>query len=79
MYDFYRLTRMPFACLLIVVYVTVLFKRKQQLRTSTSTAFLFMTVFGVLHILASVVTEYTVNNRQTLSPVLNAFAHVIFW
>lgn len=78
MFEFYRLTRMPIACLLITIYVTILFKRKQQLRTSTSASFLCMTIFGIVHILSAVVTEYTVNNRETVAPALNFAAHVVF-
>lgn len=69
---------MPLACLLVTIYISLLFRRKQRLRTSTSTAFLFMTIFGIVHILFAVITEYTVNNRETVSPVINFIAHVIF-
>lgn len=78
MIEFYRLTRMPLACLLIMIYVTVLFKRKQQLRTATSATFEWMTAFGIMHILFAVITEYTVNNRNLVPPVINFIAHVIF-
>ncbi len=69
---------MPLACLLIMVYVTILFKRKQQLRTATSATFEWMTLFGILHILFSVITEYTVNNRNLVPSAINYIAHVIF-
>lgn len=78
MFEFYRLTRMPLACLLITIYITILFNRKQHLRTSTSSAYLCMTIFGIVHILSAVVTEYTVNNRDIVSPVFNFCAHVVF-
>ncbi len=77
MLEFYRLTRMPLACLIITIYI-FLFKRKQNLRTSTSVSFAAMAILGIVHILSAVVTEYTVSHCETVSEAFNFAAHVVF-
>ena len=60
----YMQIRMPLTCLLILIYIFLLFLGKKQLRTVTSRIFEWILFVGIVHVLAAVVTEYTVNNRR---------------
>lgn len=74
----YMQIRMPLACLLILIYIFLLSLEKKKLRTRTSRIFERIAGVGILHVLAAVVTEYTVNNRQQVSFLFNHVWHIIF-
>lgn len=74
----YAQIRMPLTCLLILIYIFLLFLGKKQLRTMTSKIFEWILRVGIVHVLAAVVTEYTVNNRQTVSFLWNHVWHIVF-
>ena len=74
----YMQIRMPLTCLLILIYIFLLFLGKKQLRTVTSRIFEWILFVGIVHVLAAVVTEYTVNNRQQVSYLFNHIWHIVF-
>ncbi len=74
----YMQIRMPLACLLTLIYIFLLTLEKKKLRTKTSRIFEWIAGVGILHVLAAVVTEYTVHNRQQVSFLFNHIWHVIF-
>lgn len=69
---------MPLACLFIFLYVFLIFRKKHRLHTATSLVFAGIVLFTGLHILSAVVTEYTVNNRDTVSELFNYGWHLAF-
>lgn len=75
---FYQI-RMPIACFLIMIYCFWYYGQKKRLHTRTSKTFEKMALITIIHLMAAIVTEYTVNNRDTVSPLLNSVLHVIFF
>ncbi len=78
MMQIYQQVRMPLACLLILVYTFSLYCMKKRLHTMTSWIYEHIAVMGIVHVLAAVVTEYTVNNRNQVSYLFNHIWHIIF-
>ena len=78
MYDIYAAVRMPVACLVILVWATARFRRKIRLHTASYRVFQATTVSGIVHLCATVITEYTVNNRDKLPGWLNDLFHIVF-
>lgn len=78
MTQFYFLARMPLACMMIVAFALAMFNSHRQLKTASYKAFLWLIVSGVMHICASAVTEYTVNNADTVPTWLNDGLHDVF-
>lgn len=76
--DMYMQIRMPLACFLIVSYTFGFYYLKKRLRTATSRAFECLMVSAVVHLLAEVITEYTVNNRDKVSVLFNYCWHLVF-
>ncbi len=74
----YYQIRLPLACLLILVYCYWYYSRKKRLHTRTARTFSMLSAFSAVHLVAAVVTEYTVNNRDKVSPVFNYVWHIIF-
>lgn len=74
----YMQIKMPLACLVILTYTLLLYGLKRRLQTLTSRVFQWIGVAGVIHVLAAVVTEYTVNNRNQVSFLFNHIWHIIF-
>lgn len=74
----YMQIRMPLACLLILIYLFILYIVKPRLHTQTSRIFEGIAFSGMLHVLSAVVTEYTVNNRTQVSYLFNHIWHIIF-
>lgn len=74
----YYQIRLPLVCLLILVYCFWYYSRKKRLHTKTSNIFNLLSAVSVLHLLAAVVTEYTVNNRKKVPEAFNYVWHVIF-
>ena len=74
----YMLIRMSLACLLILGYAIYYYKSKRMLLTRSSRIFEKMLSFTMLHLLAAVVTEYTVNNRDKVPEIFNYVWHVVF-
>lgn len=74
----YMLIRMPLACLLIMVYTFLYYRLKKRLPTKTSKVFEGMAICAIIHLVAAVVTEYTVNNRSTVPEAFNYIWHLIF-
>ncbi len=78
MMQIYQQVRMPLACLLILVYTFSLYCMKKRLHTRTSRIYEQIAMMGIVHVLAAVVTEYTVNNRNQVPGLFNHIWHVIF-
>ncbi len=78
MMQIYQQVRMPLACLLILVYTFSLYCMKKRLHTMTSQIYEQIAIMGIVHVLAAVVTEYTVNNRNQVSYLFNHIWHIIF-
>lgn len=74
----YAIIRMPLACLVLLIYVFLQYKTKKRLANKTSRVFEQTVFMVILHVLAAVITEYTVNNRDIVSPVFNLIWHIIF-
>ena len=70
--------RMPLACLLILAYSFCYYKLNRRLNTQRAIIFEAMTWCGLVHLLAATVTEYTVNNRESVSVLCNSFWHLVF-
>lgn len=69
---------MPLACLLILTYTFSLYCMKKRLHTMTSRVYERIAATGIVHVLAAVVTEYTVNNRNHVPYIFNHIWHIIF-
>lgn len=78
MMQIYQQIRMPLACLLILVYTFSLYCMKKRLHTRTSRIYERIAIMGIVHVLAAVVTEYTVNNRTRVPYLFNHIWHIIF-
>lgn len=78
MIQIYQQVRMPLACLLILMYTFSLYCMKKRLHTMTSRVYERLAVMGIVHVLAAVVTEYTVNNRDRVPCLFNHIWHIIF-
>jgi len=78
MMQIYQQVRMPLACLLILVYTFSLYYMKKRLHTMTSRVYERLAIMGIIHVLAAVVTEYTVNNRNRVPYLFNHIWHIIF-
>ncbi len=78
MMQIYQQVRMPLACLLILVYTFSLYCMKKRLHTMTSQIYEQIAIMGIVHVLAAVVTEYTVNNRDQVSYLFNHIWHIVF-
>lgn len=74
----YMQIRMPLACFLIVLYTFGFYLSKKRLRTATSRAFVFLMACAALHLLAEIITEYTVNNRDKVPALFNDIWHLVF-
>ena len=74
----YMQIRLPLACLLITIYCFWYYKAKKRLNTRTAKVFEAITVTAIIHLISAVVTEYTVNNRQSVPEAFNYIWHVIF-
>ncbi len=74
----YGTIRMPLACIVVVAYSFWFYMTKKHLRTRTTKLFEIMMAAGMLHLVAALVTEYTVNNRGMVSESFNYVWHVIF-
>jgi len=74
----YYQIRLPLACFMILAYCFSYYHKKKRLPTRTSRIFELMCLAALVHLAAAVVTEYTVNNRDKVSPRFNYVWHVIF-
>ncbi len=74
----YYQIRLPLACFLILAYCFWYYHEKKRLPTRTARVFGLMCCAVLVHLAAAVVTEYTVNNRDKVSPRFNYVWHVIF-
>ncbi len=74
----YYQIRLPLACFLIIAYCFLYYRQKKRLHTKTSKTFELLTKVAMVHLAAATVTEYTVNNRDKVSPVFNDVWHIIF-
>ncbi len=74
----YMQIRLPLACFLIMVYCFGFYRLKARLYTKTSQVFEAMVVTTIINLAASVVTEYTVNNRDKVPEAFNYIWHVVF-
>ena len=70
--------RMPLACCAILLYTFLLYCLKKRLHTMTSRVYEAMVCSSITHVLAAVVTEYTVKNRDTVPYLFNHIWHIIF-
>ncbi len=74
----YQLIKMPLACLLIMAYTDLYYYKKRKLNTRSCKIFNVLLVAAMIHIAAAVITEYTVNHRDTVPAAFNYVWHVIF-
>lgn len=74
----YYQIRLPLICLIIMAYCFWYYRKKKRLPTRTSQVFESMTIVSLIHLLAAVITEYTVNNRDKVSESFNYIWHIIF-
>ncbi len=74
----YYQIRLPLACLIILAYCFLYYHKKKRLPTRTSRVFELMCYAALFHLVAAVVTEYTVNNRDTVPEAFNYIWHVAF-
>jgi len=74
----YYQIRLPLVCFIILAYCFWYYHKKKRLPTRTSRVFEAMCFAALVHLAAAVVTEYTVNNRDKVSPLFNYVWHVIF-
>lgn len=74
----YDLVKMPLTCLLIMTYTNFYYRTKRKVNTRTSKVFEVMVAAAMIHLVAAIVTEYTVNNRGTVPELLNDIWHIIF-
>lgn len=74
----YELVKVPLTCLLIMTYTNFYYRTKRKVNTRTSKVFEVMVAVAMIHLVAAVVTEYTVSNRETVPEVLNDIGHIIF-
>ena len=74
----YYQIRLPLICFIITAYCFWYYQKKKRLPTRTSQVFEAMTVTSLIHLLAAVVTEYTVNNRDKVPESFNYVWHIIF-
>jgi len=74
----YLTVRLPMACLLIVLYMLIVYVRRKRLRTKVSVVFILMMAFGAAHTALAAITEHGVNNRDKISPFLNLAFHTLF-
>ena len=76
--DMYMQVRMPLACFFILLYTFLLYCMKKRLHTTTSRVYEAMVCMSIVHVLAAVITEYTVNNRDKVPYLFNHIWHIIF-
>lgn len=76
--DMYMQVRMPLACFAILLYTFLLYCLKKRLHTMTSRVYEGMVLASIVHVLSAVVTEYTVNNRDTVPFLFNHIWHIVF-
>lgn len=74
----YTMLKMPVACLLLVAYSFFYYWKNKKLRTRASDVFVIMVVMVICNLVADVVTEFTVNNRDVVPEPFNYVWHVIF-
>lgn len=74
----YMQVRMPLACFFVLLYTFLLHCLKKRLHTMTSRVYEIMGLFGLVHEIAAVITEYTVNNRDEVPYLYNHIWHIIF-
>lgn len=74
----YDLIKMPLTCLLIMTYTNFYYRTKKRMNTRTSKVFEVLVTMATIHLVAVVVTEYTVNNRDAVPELFNNVWHVIF-
>jgi len=74
----YYQIRLPLTCFIILAYCFWYYHKKKRLPTRTSRVFGLMCSTALVHLAAAAVTEYTVNNRDRVSPLFNYVWHVVF-
>lgn len=74
----YNLIKMPLTCLLIMTYTNFYYRTKKRMNTRTSKVFEVLVTAVTIHLVSAVITEYTVNNRDTVPEPFNNVWHIVF-
>ena len=72
------LLKMPIACLLILVYTFYLYLKNKRIPTRASFILNYLMGFSIFHLISEIVTEYTVNHRDSVPDLFNYIWHIFF-
>lgn len=72
------LLKTSIVCLLLMLYMCLLYYRKPHIKIKSATIFHHLTAAGVMTALFDIITLYTVNRRDTVPEWINLPAHIIY-
>ena len=70
--------RLQFGCLFIIAYLIFIYYTAKRKKTSQYHLFTALVVATVVNLVFDCITVYTVNNLDTVPPLLNRICHIIF-
>lgn len=73
-----NLLKMPIACLLILLYTFYLYLKNKRIPTRASLILNCLMGFSIFHLISEIITEYTVNHRDSVSELFNYIWHIFF-
>ena len=66
------------ACIIIITFIGILYFTSYSKKNKSSICFSYLLIFSFLQLLFDVISVYTVNHLETVSPVINRIIHDIY-
>ncbi|MCR4655446.1 MAG: response regulator [Lachnospiraceae bacterium] len=77
-YQYILTIREEIACLFILIYIAWTYYSVKRKNTYAHNLFSFLNIISIINLAMDALTIYTVNNLDTIPPVLNHILHIIF-
>ena len=66
------------ACAIFILFIGILYFRSAENKTKSSRNFIALLVCSFIQLIFDVLSVYTVNHLETVSPILNRIIHIVF-
>ena len=73
-----ELIKMQFACFVFIICISFLFFSVRRTNSNVHKIFSYLLIINIVNIIFDMITVYTVNHLDEVSPFFNRFAHDIF-
>ena len=70
--------KMQITLLAIIIYIALNYFMARRMKTDSHKVYSVLLVDGIVYMIFDIVTVYTVNHLEAVSPVFNRLAHDIF-